>query len=385
MERHQGRWRPGWPIGFCLLSILLLSLQGCGSVGKTPTVTPTPSPTPRPLAAAARIDAYLRQLAESGHLSGAVLVAEHGSVFRQAYGFADSDARIPNTTQTDFRLGSLTKQFTAMAILILQERGKLHVQDRICLYVPQCPQAWQPITIQELLTHTSGIPDYTGFHDFPVKIGQAVTPEQLIARFKSMPLRAVPGTQLRYSNSGYVVLGYIIERVTGTSYADFMHKNIFLPLKMYHTGYDEVHPQLPEHATGYYQDKVRATFVDISEAYSAGGLTSNVEDMYLWDQALTHHLLVSQAAYRAMFTPYINCPPPGSCSLSTDLGYGYGWFIAREPQDLLYYHTGGIDGYISYNGIYPNRDVDVIVLSNVESTDVMKIGLDLAAQVFQGS
>ncbi len=313
-----------------------------------------------------------------------MLVAQHGSVFQQAYGFADSDAHIPNTTQTNFRLGSVTKQFTAMGILLLQERGKLHVQDHICLYIPDCPPLWQTITIHELLTHTSGIPDYTDLRDFVSTQGQHVTPEQLIARFKNLPLRSPPGKEFRYSNSGYVLLGYLIEKVTGTMYADFLRKNIFEPLKMYHTSYDDVHPQFPDHATGYSKNNVKAVFVDISVAYSAGGLTSTVEDMYRWDQALTHHLLLSQASYHAMFTPYINCPPPGNCFLSTDLGYGYGWFIAREPQGLLNYHPGGIDGYVSYNGFYPDRDVDIVVLSNVESTDVFKIGLDLASLVFKG-
>src|SRR5450432_1170826 len=115
----------------------------------------------------------------------------------------------------------------------------------------------------------------------------------------------------------------------GATYADFLQKNIFVPLKMNHTSYDVVHPQLPDHATGYSKNTVKAAFVDISVAYAAGGLTSTVEDMYRWDQALTHHLLLSQASSHLMFTPYINCPPPGNCFLSTDLGYGYGWFIAK--------------------------------------------------------
>src|SRR5579884_3801699 len=226
------RWFP------LVLLLLTWTCIGC-SMSSTAAVTSTPkataavpTPTARPFPNAAQLDTYLTHLAKDGVLSGAVLVAQNGMLFSKGYSLADKDARIPNTPQTRFRIGSITKQFTAMAILILQQDGKLHVQDRICLYIPNCPQDWQPITIEQLLTHTSGIPDYTNFPDFVATWTQPTTPEQLIARFENMPLEFSPGSVFRYSSSGYILLGYIIERVTGESYATFLQQNIFDPLKM---------------------------------------------------------------------------------------------------------------------------------------------------------
>ncbi len=373
----------------CLSLVLIFVLGGCGLVGggKTVVVSKTSADaatTPsKAFPDAAQIDAYLSHLAESGVLSGAVLVAQHGMLFSKGYGLADKDARIANTPQTMFRIGSITKQFTAMAILILQQRGKLHVQDHICLYIPDCPQDWQPITLYHLLTHTSGIPDYTNFPDFVATWTQPTTPDQLIARFKNEPLDFPPGTIFRYSNSGYILLGYIIERVTGEGYATFLRENIFDPLKMLHTGYDRKYPPLPQHATGYYQGYVKPDAYDMSVLYAAGALYSTVEDLYVWDQALAMHTLLSQQEQDAMFTLHMRCPPPGrgGCLLRTDQGYGYGWFIATEPQGKLIYHVGHIDGFFSHNGFYPRHNLDVVVLSNLETTNVLKIGITLAEMV----
>jgi len=214
-----------------------------------------------------------------GVLSGSVLVAHNGMVFDKGYGVADKEQHVLNTPQTRFRLGSVSKQFTAMAVLILQERGRLHVQDAICLYIPACPSDWRPITIEHLLTHTSGIPDYTNFPDFAVTWTQAVTVEQLIARFKDMSLKFSPGSAFRYSSSGYVLLGYIIERVAHVSYATFLQKQIFEPLGMQNSGYDSRYPSLPQHATGYYGGYVKPDAYDMSVVYAAGALYSTVEDM----------------------------------------------------------------------------------------------------------
>ncbi len=374
--RQQNWSHVKWRCVACLFIASLLFTQGCSFSGAQPHHAPASTSVPRPLASAARIDAYLRRL----NMQGAVLVAQHGAVFKQGYGLADNDAHIPNTAHTRFRIGSITKQFTALAILMLQDQGKLHVQDRLCNYVPACPQDWRPITIYQLLIHTSGIPSYTDFPNFVSTMGQPVTVEGLIARFRDKPLLFPPGTKFSYSNSGYILLGFIIEKVTGTSYATFLRENIFQPLHMDATSYDDNHPRLPDHATGYYQQNVKAMFVDMSLPYAAGALASSVEDMYLWDQALTHHQLLSQAGYKALFTPHVSCAD--DCSLPTDLGYSYGWYIAKEPAGRLNYHLGGIDGYISFNGFYPDQDVDIVVLSNLESTDVLKIAQDLASLVF---
>lgn len=385
------RCRGAWLSLYMLL--LALTLAGCATssaatVTKKPVVTATSTiaitSTPgKPFPNAAQLDAYLTSLERGGVLSGSVLVARNGMLFEKGYDLADKDARIPNTPQTRFRIGSNTKQFTAMAILILQDRGKLHVQDSICLYVPNCPRDWQPITIENLLTHTSGIPDYINAPDFLTFWLEPATPEELLARFKDLPLDFPPGSRFKYSNSGYTLLGYIIERVSGESYATFLQQNIFTPLKMYNTGYDTTYPALPQHATGYYQEYIKPAPYDPSVLYAAGALYSTVEDLNIWDQALMAHKLVSQQALNAMFTPHIPCPPrgPGGCLQRQDLGYGYGWFIAAEPQGKLIYHVGHIDGFFTYNGFYPQRNLVVVVLSNLETTNVLKIGLMLASMV----
>src|SRR5690348_3268571 len=201
-----------------IISIIALLCVGCSqsAINPAPRVTSllavssSATPTARLFPNATQIDAYLTHLNQTGVLSGSVLVAQNGMLFKKGYGLADKDAHIANTPQTRFRIGSVTKQFTAMGILILQERGQLHVSDHLCLYIVDCPQDWQPVTLAHLLTHTSGIPDYTDFPDFVATWTQPTTPEALIARFKNMPLEFTPGSRFRYSNSGYILLGYII-------------------------------------------------------------------------------------------------------------------------------------------------------------------------------
>ena len=380
-----------------LLASLLLLTTSCSTTSstmpsnKTPATSttlahaPTFPSTPMPLPKAAQIDAYLTRLMARGGMNGSVLVAHDGMIFDKGYGVADKEKHVVNTPQTRFRLGSVSKQFTAMAILLLQERGTLHVQDHLCLYISSCPQDWQPITIEQLLTHTSGIPDYTNFPDFAVTWTQAVTVEQLIARFKNMPLDFSPGSTFRYSNSGYVLLGYIIERVSHMSYATFLQTQIFDPLALRNTGYDMQYPSLPQHATGYYPGYVKPDAYDMSVLYAAGALYSTVEDLYVWDQSLRMHTLVSQRSLNVMFALHAACPSsgPGGCLMRSDLGYGYGWFIAQEPQGRLIYHVGRIDGFLAYNGFYPATNTDVVVLSNLETTDVLQIGRTLGSDFIQ--
>jgi CubicO group peptidase (beta-lactamase class C family) len=213
--------------------MLCLVLAGCGGLSLPVTQPPIVAAGET----ASKIDKLLDSLTESDDFTGAVLVARNGEILlSKGYGPADQDKNLPNTPHTKFRLGSITKQFTAMAVLILQAQGKLNVQDPACLYISECPAAWKDITIHHLLTHTSGITNFTNFPDYQATKATPSSPEQTIARFKDKPLDFSPGERWSYSNSGYIVLGYIIEDVSGLSYEAFLQQNIFEPLQMKDTG-----------------------------------------------------------------------------------------------------------------------------------------------------
>lgn len=252
----------------------------------------------------------------------------------------------------------------------------------MCRYLDPCPLDWAPITIQELLTHSSGIPDYLGElgYGWPPR---AESPAGLVAEFRNAPLLFAPGTRMRYSNSGYVLLGYLVERITGRSCAGFLRREIFDPLGMAHTGFDTTRIRAG-HAVGYYADGHVPEPYPMTALYAAGALYSTVTDMQRWDDALQQDTLLPASVMRQMFTPHVPCPPagsPGGCLLPTDVGYGYGWFIAHEPQGVLDQHVGHIDGYVSFNGIYPDSHLHIVVLANSESTNVLGVGRHLAALV----
>ncbi len=200
---------------------------------------------------AARMDQQVRAYADQQKFSGCVLVAREGKVvFSKGYGLANAEYGIPNTPATKFRLGSITKQFTATAILMLEQQGKLKVEDAVRKYVDDCPGAWQPVTLHHLLTHTSGIPNFTSFPDYVRTMPLPSPPAETLKRFRDKPLAFEPGTKFSYSNSGYVLLGYIIERVSGRSYEEFLQKQIFGPLGMSDTGYDHPERVMPRRASG---------------------------------------------------------------------------------------------------------------------------------------
>lgn len=233
-----------------------------------------------------KFEEYLNAISAQGRFTGSVLFARDGKVvFSKGYGMANVEFDAANTPQTKFRLGSITKQFTAAAIMLLQERGKLSVQDPICKYVDNCPAAWGEVTIHHVLSHTGGLPNFTSFPDYLPKMMLAVTTVEMIARFKDKPLDFKPGEKWNYSNSGYFLLGYIIEKAAGESYESFLQKNIFDPLKMTNTGYDHHDAILMKRATGYSQvnsKKVNSAYLDMTQPYSAGSLYSTVEDLFMW-------------------------------------------------------------------------------------------------------
>jgi len=363
------------------LSLLVLSpmLSGCRGpsvpITQSPIATESapPSPTVAPQGPASKIDKALSSLTEREAFTGAVLVAQNGEVLlSEGYGLADRDKNLPNTPQTKYRLGSITKQFTAMAILMLQAQDKLNVQDPICRYLPECPATWQDITVHQLLTHTSGIQNFTDFRDYHATKATPSPPEQTIARFKDRPLNFQPGEQWSYSNSGYILLGYIIEQTSGQSYEAFLQQYVFEPLQMKNTGYDHNDASL---ATGYTGSRGlwrRADPIDMTIPYAAGGLYSTVEDLYRWDQALYTEQLVSRELLDLMFAPHAEMPGPG-------LSYGYGWGVGEMNNHQAVGHGGGIDGFATEIRRYIDDKVTIIILSNRDTTGVVSAA-DLIAQ-----
>ncbi len=322
-----------------------------------------------------RFDEYMSTALKLGRFNGYVLIARNGrAVFSKGYGMANFEEDIPNTSQTKFRLASITKSFTAMAAMMLQEKGKLSLQDSICNHLTDCPGTWKPITIRQLLNHTSGISDYVSAPGFMRTIPLRLTNDELIASFKNKPLLFAPGEKFSYSNSNYILLGRIIEKVSGQPYAGFVQENIFAPLNMKDSGYDDNNTLLKHRAIGYIKqpDKlINARYMDMTNAYAAGALYSTAEDLLLWDQALYTEKLVPKKSLDEIFTPGKG-------------GVGYGWFINRDANRLLITQSGLNSGFAAHILRYPEEKVCIILLNNFENAapHLARMGHDLAAILF---
>lgn len=322
-----------------------------------------------------RFDEYVNAVARLGHFNGYVLVARDGkAVFSKGYGMANFEDDAPNTPQTKFRLASITKGFTAMAVMMLREKGQLNLQDSVCKYLPDCPATWKPITLRHLLSHTSGIPDYTSLPGFMRTISLRLTNDELTASFMDKPLLFAPGETFSYSNSNYILLGQIIEKLSGQSYGSFIRENIFAPLRMMNSGYDDNSTILKGRAVGYLKQGdvlINARYMDMTNAYSAGALYSTAEDLLLWSQALYTEKLASKNSLDEIFTPGKG-------------GVGYGWFINRDFNRVLITQSGLNSGFAAQIFRYPDDKVSVILLSNLENAapHLGRIGHDLTAILF---
>jgi CubicO group peptidase (beta-lactamase class C family) len=328
-----------------------------------------------------REDAYIRSEVTSHFFRGSVLVGIDGKiVFEKAYGIGDEEWGANNTVHTKFRIGSLSKQLTAACILLLQQRGRVNVYDPISRYLSGLPAAWQAISVHQLLTHTSGIPNYTSSTEFGRIKRTGATPQQMIELVADKPVDFTPGTKWSYSNTGYILLGMIIERISGLSYNEFLKKNILDPLGMTNSGYDRVTDIIKERASGYQEKDGRlenADFIDMSVPYAAGDIYSTVEDMYRWNEALAEDgKLLSAESRKQMFTEYTEAVHEGQ-------HYGYGVVISRlKFGRLLYYHGGGVEGFSSSIQRYPEDRVCIVVLSNFDSYKPWELGDHIASDLF---
>lgn len=334
-----------------------------------------------------QLASYMKAMAEVKGFSGSVAVTRSGqTLFEGGYGFANVEHRVPNTVEVKFRLGSVTKPFTAMAILHLADQGKLSLNDPISKHLSDLPEAWHEVTIHHLLTHTSGIYNYTDVAEVMRKaIRLPATPTEVIATVREMPLEFAPGERFAYSNTGYVILGSIIERVSGETYEVFMRRAIFGPLGLADTGYDRSSAILPGRASGYMERgglKVNAPYIDTDWPHAAGALYSTVRDMVRWCHALDERQLLSESAYTRMYTPP-SLHGDDEANANTVSGsaerYACGWEIGRRGTRLMYAHGGAIHGFQAKIIRLPDEKLNVVVLGNVMQGLVSQVANELAA------
>lgn len=309
-----------------------------------------------------QFDELLNQLFEPNGPGGVALVVKDGKpIYRKSYGMANLELDVKMTPDNIFRIGSITKQFTAVAILKLAEEGKIDLNDDITKYIKDYPTNGHSITIKHLLNHTSGIKSYTGMEKWDAEERKRdFSPTELIDYFKNEPMDFAPGEQFKYNNSGYVLLGHIIELVSGESYADYVQNHLFKPLNLDNSFYGSTSKVIKNRASGY--DKVddayiNSDFLSMTQPYAAGSLLSTVDDVYTWYMAIMNDELISKAS-REM------AHQMGVLKNGDKIDYGFGWFIGNIQNSPMIEHGGGINGYLTASVFLPEENVFVAVFSN---------------------
>jgi CubicO group peptidase (beta-lactamase class C family) len=330
---------------------------------------------------AAKIQEVLALAHKYRQFNGSALVAENGKViYRGAFGQANMEWDIPNTADTKFRLGSITKQFTATVIMQLVEQGKIKLDAKLSDYLPEYRKdTGSKVTIHHLLTHTSGIPSYTDQPGFFENVSRnPYKVDEFVKKYASGDLQFEPGSKYTYNNSGYFLLGAIIERITGKPYEQVLKENIFDPLGMKNTGYDHHNTILPKRASGYSKTPdsyTNAAYLDMSIPYSAGSLYSTVEDLYLWDQALYTDKVLSAQSKALMYKPFLD-------------DYAYGWVVTNasfkqndQPVQVIT-HDGGINGFTTTIVRFPKEKNLIVMLDNTGSGYLNKLSDSIAKIIY---
>lgn len=321
-------------------------------------------------------ETILAQEFEAYQSGASVLVAKRGEIlFRGAIGLANLDQKVQNTAEHIFRIGSITKEFTAVAVLQLQEQGKLELSDPIHKYLPDYPEQGRGITIEHLLTHTSGIKNYTGMAEVAHLQSTEARPKQIIKVFKDAPMESTPGTVYQYNNYGYVLLGAIIEQASGMSYEAYLEQHIFEPAKMQHTYFGEAKAPLKGRATGYQMQDgkfAKAPYLNMAIPYAAGALLSNVDDLYTWVKALQGHQLLDKSSLRKALSPH-------QLEDGSKIPYGYGFQLDEMYGKKVVGHDGVIQGFLAYALYLPEEDLFVAVLSNCTCKNPVGTANKLAA------
>jgi CubicO group peptidase (beta-lactamase class C family) len=325
-------------------------------------------------AAGEKIDILVNAYAKLHKFNGAVLVAQHGAILlNKGYGYRNAGDKVKNDEHSIFQLGSITKQFTAAIILKLQEEKKLSVADKLSKYFPDYPKG-DSITIEQLLAHTSGIYNYTNDENFMAnEVTKPTNREKIMAMFKDKPLDFSPGSKWSYSNSGYCLLGYIIEIVTKKPYEQAVRKYIFTPFQMTHSGFDFTHLESHEKTKGYFKlddkETLPAPVVDSTVSFSAGAIYSTTGDLYRWHTALEQNKVLSKAQQEKAYTPVKN-------------NYGYGWGIDSIEGKRRVGHGGGIHGFVTNIARVPADDVCIVLLSNASDATLQDITSSIFAILY---
>jgi CubicO group peptidase (beta-lactamase class C family) len=373
------------------MAILAILIAACGNAESTEpdsesnstSITPIEVPTPTVLAEAIvsplglLLDDYIAK--DNPLFSGSILVAREGEVLlSKGYNYADWELKVPNSSQTKFRISSITKPFTATLIMMLAERDLIDLDAHLCTYLPNCPAHWQEITIENLLNHTSGVPEYTTLVGADEVSRDPHSVPALVDLFRNEPLIFSPGDSYQYSHSNYILLGAVIEQVTNGRYGKFLTGALLDPLQMENSGLD-IHSQiLKDRASGYQilgTQLVNAPYLDMSNAYATAGMYSTVEDLFRWDQALYSNQLLSQESLETMYTPNYAADGTGG-------EYGYGWQIGEFQGHRKVEHVGGINGFHTYLGRYLDDQVTIILLSNIDTEDIDSIVTGMEEIIF---
>lgn len=324
-----------------------------------------------------QIDQVLETKFENNGPGAVFLVAKNGKIlYEKAFGLSNLELQVPMQTDNVFEIGSMTKQFTAVSILMLMEEDKLGLEDEITQYIPDYPTYGHRITIHHLLTHTSGIKDFTRVKGLNAIAQNDMEPMEIINFFKDEPMDFAPGMEFKYNNSGYVLLGYVIEKASGMSYEDFVEQRIFKKLDMSSSRYASHSEVVLKRAYGYHkrEDYSNARHISFSIPYASGSLMSTVTDMLRWEEAIKNHVLLSKETTQMAFTNY-------TLNNGDRIHYGYGWHIKELDDVLSYEHGGSIFGFKSMGVYLPQEDIYVIGLSNCDCNSPTEVTREIAKLV----
>lgn len=321
------------------------------------------------------VDSLLKGYTQEG-FGMTALVSENGIVkYNGAFGNANIELDVPLSPENKFQIGSITKQFTAVLILKLEEEGKLQLTDSIQKYIPEFPNKGKIITIEHLLTHTSGIPEYFDWDKHHEKWGQFYSPNALMELIKDEPLEFDTGDAFEYCNSNYLLLGILIERITGSSYCDILHQEIIDKIGMTRSSAKYNLSQIDSLALGYTRSNEQIELADIehkSWAYSAGNIVSTVDDINKWYTHLFNGEIISPATLERALTPFI-------LNSGDTIEYGYGWYLERFQEENMIYHGGSMNGCYSYVSFIPESKILTVLLANCECIPFNHIGRKITA------